>query len=181
MKKILFLLPTIIIFLTLTLVGCEPGPMYKGAVKNQSAEHSSVESATTPTLGQGFQQSASIPADKALIYFYRVPGKTGFAAFSNTDSPPPFGIKANGKTIVTLVRGGYYAYLTEPGQIEFTTFEVGFMAPSSVYSITVDAKAKQAYFIKGAHGKGALGRASLTLVSPEVGANEIGTCQQITQ
>lgn len=180
MKKILFLLPTIII-LTLTLVGCEPGPMYKGSVKNQNTAQSSASSTSESTLAQGFQKSASIPSDKALIYFYRVPGQTGFAAFSNTDSPPPFGIKANGKTIVTLVRGGYYAYLADPGQIEFTTFEIGFMAPSSVSSITLDAKAKQAYYIKGAHGKGALGRASLKLVSPEEGANEIVNCQQITQ
>lgn len=174
MKKILFLLPTIIIFVTLTLVGCEPGPMYKGAVKSQNSEQSLGGSTTASTIGQGFQQQTVIPADKALIYIYRPGGFTGGLAM-------PFGIRVNGKTLITLVQGGYYIYFTEPGQIEFTTFEVGFMAPSSTSSITVDAKVKQTYYLKGAHGKGALGRASLQLVSPQEGANEIVNCKQITQ
>ncbi len=181
MKKFECFLLAIIILGVLVAFGCEQKTGSPFVMKGQPVQQVSDDSTSAPTLGNSFQQSASIPADKTLIYFYRVPGKTGFAAFSNTDSPPPLGIKANGKTIVTLVRGGYYAYLAEPGQIEFTTFEVGFMAPSSVSSITVDAKAKQAYFIKGAHGKGAFGKASLTLVSPEVGASEIVNCQQITQ
>ncbi len=136
------------------------------------------------TLGPSFKQMESIPADKAVVYIYRPSGPissgewftgTGYAA----DIALPFPVKANGKLVTTLVKGGYATYLTEPGQIEFTAFDTGFMAPKSIFSITLDAKAGQAYYLKGAHGKGMAGRAHLTLVAPEVGANEITTCQLI--
>jgi hypothetical protein len=137
-------------------------------------------SASAQAIGPSSPQTGTVPAGKVLIYIYRPPGQTGFAAFSGNDSPPPFGVKANGKTLITLVRGGYYAYLTEPGQIEFTTFEVGFMAPSSVFSIAVDAKAQHTYYLKGRHGKGAFGKAQLEFVSPEVGAQEVANCKLIS-
>jgi hypothetical protein len=92
----------------------------------------------------------------------------------------PFDVKASGKVVTTLVQGGYYAYITEPCQIEFSAFETGFMAPTSVSSITVDAKAGQAYYLKGAHGKGLGGRAHLESVSTEVGVQEIVNCKVIT-
>ena len=115
-----------------------------------------------------------IPADKAVVYIYRPAGSgAGGAAI-------PFGVKANDKVVTTLVQGGYYTYFTEPGNIEFTTFETGPMAPNSQFSVTVDVKAGQAYYIKGAHGKGLGGRANLVSVSPEVGANEIADCKVTT-
>lgn len=148
-----------------------------GNLKGAQVNNSSISAQTT---SPSFHQTANIPSDKTLIYIYRLPGQTGFAAFSGNDSPPPFGVKANGKTLITLARGGYYEYLAEPGQIEFTTFEVGFMAPSSVFSITVDVKAGQAYYLKGRHGKGAFGKANLELVSPEVGAQGLANCKLIS-
>ncbi|MCX5849944.1 MAG: hypothetical protein NTW65_10910 [Deltaproteobacteria bacterium] len=181
MKRLEFLLVPIIILGILVLFGCEQKTGSPFVMKDQPAEQSSGGSTSAPTLGQSFQQSVTIPADKALIYIYRTPAQTGFAAFSSNDAPVPFGVKANGKTLITLVSGGYYTYLAEPGQIEFTTFEVGFMAPSSVFSLTVDAKVQQAYYLKGAHGKGLGGRANLRLVSPEAGASEIANCKLITQ
>lgn len=125
-------------------------------------------------LGLNFKLGETIPADKAVIYIYR-PNSPPFGA----DVKLPFPVKANGKLVTTLVQGGYAAYLIEPGQIEFTAFDTGFMAPSSIFSITLDAKAGQAYYLKGAHGKGMAGRAHLTLVTPEVGASEITNCQLI--
>jgi hypothetical protein len=145
----------------------------RGASPTTSAATSTTASPTVSALGPSFKPGNTIPADKATIYIYRPGGFTGGLAL-------PFGVKVNGKTLIILVQNGYYAYLTEPGQIEFTTFEVGFMAPSSVFSITVDARVQQAYYLKGAHGKGAGGRASLQLVSPEVGANEIANCKLIS-
>ena len=92
----------------------------------------------------------------------------------------PFDVKVNGKAVTTLVPGGYCAYVTELGNIEFTAFEIGFMAPTSTSSISVEAKAGQAYYLKGSHGKGLGGRAHLESVSPEAGANEIAGCKLTT-
>lgn len=183
MKKFEYFLISVIIMCIMILSGCEPAPgspAYKAALRHPE-EQSAGAPASSAALGDNFKQTVTVPDGKALIYFYRLPGQTGFAAISNNDAPPPFGIKANGKTIVTLIRGGYYAYVTDPGRIEFTTFEVGFMAPGSTFSITVDAKAKQAYYIKGIHGKGLGGRARLDAVSPETGASEMVNCKLITQ
>jgi hypothetical protein len=145
---------------------------------------STTGSPTVSTLGPSFKPGETIPADKAIIYVYRPNNPIGagewfFGTGSAADVGIHFPVKANGKLVTTLVKGGYYAYLTEPGQIVFTAFDNGFMAPSSVFSITVDAKAGQAYYLKGAHGKGMAGRARLTLVPPEVGASEITNCQLI--
>jgi len=130
-------------------------------------------STSAPALGPNFKQ-AEIPAGKAVVYIYRPAGSAaGGAAI-------PFGVKANGKIEITLTQGGYYAYVSEPGNIEFTAFDTGFMAPSSIFSITVDAKAGQAYYLKGAHGKGLGGRARLELVSPEAGAQEIANCKSLS-
>ena len=179
MKRLEFLLVPMIIVGILVLFGCEPAPgspAYNSMLRKPPAQQVSGGSTSAQTLGPNFQQSAIIPADKALIYIYR-PNSPLFGA----DGKVPFGVKANGKVVTTLVQGGYYAHISEPGQIEITTFEIGFMAPSSTFSITVDAKANQAYYLKGAHGKGLGGRAHLELVGPEVGANEIANCKLITQ
>ena len=129
---------------------------------------------SAPTLGASFQPTAEIPADKAVVYIYRLAGSgAGGVAM-------PFGVKANGKPVTTLVQGGYYAYVADAGSVEFTAFEIGPMAPTSTSSITVDVKVGQAYYLKGSHGKGLGGRASLAPVSPEAGANEIANCKPIT-
>ena len=119
------------------------------------------------------QQSENMPVDKAIVYIYRPSGSTGGKAM-------PFGVRVSDKVVTTQVQGGYYAYVTEPGNIEFTVFEIGLMAPKSTSSITVDAKAGLVYYLKGSHGKGAGGRAHLESVSPEVGANEIANCKVTT-
>lgn len=94
-----------------------------------------------PAQGSSFQ-GKKIPAGKTVVYIYRPTGSgTGGAAM-------PFGVKANGKVETTLSQGGYYEYVTEPGNVGFTTFEMGFMAPTSQFSVTVDAKAGQAYYLK---------------------------------
>ena len=132
-------------------------------------------SASTQTPGLSSQLGDKIPVDKAVVYIYRPTGPM-FGA----DVKIPFDVKANGEPVTTLVQGGYCAYITEPGQIEFTAFDTGFMAPTSVFSVTVDAKAGLAYYLKGAHGKGIAGRAHLEPVSSEAGANEIANCKVIT-
>lgn len=133
------------------------------------------ESTSTPTLGLSFKQ-IEIPSGKTAVYIYRPVG-----AMFGADMKIPFDVKANGKVLTTLQQGGYYIYIAEPGNIEFSAFDTGFMAPTSVFSVTLDAKSGQAYYLKGAHGKGLGGRAHLELVSPEAGANEIVSCKIITQ
>lgn len=173
MKKLEYLLVPMIMIGILILCGCEkPGAPLP--LRHQGFGFGPTAAPTSsPTLGTSFKQ-AEIPAGKAAVYIYRAAGSgVGSAAM-------PFGIKTNGKDAITLAQGGYYEYVIEPGKAEFTTFEVGFMAPSSQFSVTVDAKSGQAYYLKGTHGKGAMGRAHLEPVSPEVGAGEIVNCKVIT-
>ena len=126
------------------------------------------------TLSSGFHQGEKIPVGKAVVYIYRCAGSgAGGAAI-------PFGVKANSKVLATLAQGGYYAYVTEPGNVEFAAFEIGFMAPTDISFISIDAKADQVYYIKGTHGKGMGGRARLESVSPDVGVNEIANCKLTT-
>src|SRR5208337_3534309 len=88
--------------------------------------------ASNPKVGSTLGSSPKkweIPADKSVVYIYRPVGPM-FGA----DIKMPFEVKANGKVITTLTQGGYYAYVTEPGNIEFGAFDTGFMAPTSVFS-----------------------------------------------
>ena len=171
MKRFKGLLVPMIMVGILVLSGC--GVESRSTLRHQPASQINEGLTSAPTLGASFQQTGTIPADKAIVYIYRPGGLAGGLAI-------PFDVKANGKAVTTLVQGGYYAYLAEPGQIEFTAFDTGFMAPTSIFSITVDAKAGQAYYLKGAHGKGLGGRAHLESVSSEVGANEIVNCKLTT-
>ena len=172
MKKLEPLLVLMIMVGVLVLSGCA-GSMLQ-SLTSGSASSSASAPASVPALGSSFQPTAKIPADKAVVYIYRPTGSgAGGAAI-------PFDVKANGKIVTTLVQGGYCVYVTEPGAIEFTAFDTGFMAPTSTSSITVDAKAGQAYYLKGAHGKGLGGRAHLESASPEVAANEIANCKVTT-
>ena len=175
MKRPERLLVPVIIIGILVLPGCDPAPgtaAYNSMLRRPLAAQVTGGLASAPILGTSFQ-GEKIPADKAVVYIYRPAGSTGGKAM-------PFGVRVSDKVVTTQVQGGYYAYLTEPGNIEFTVFEIGLMAPKSTSSITVDAKAGLAYYLKGSHGKGAGGRAHLELVSPEVGANEIVNCKVIT-
>ena len=172
MKKLEPLLVLMIMVGVLVLSGCA-GSMLQSLTSGSASSSASVP-ASAPALGSSFQPTAKIPADKAVVYIYRPTGSgAGGAAI-------PFDVKANGKVVTTLVQGGYCVYVTEPGAIEFTAFDTGFMAPTSTSSITVDAKAGQAYYLKGAHGKGLGGRAHLESVSPDVGASEVISCKLIT-
>jgi tetratricopeptide (TPR) repeat protein len=129
-------------------------------------------STPVPNLAPG----QTVSANKAVVYIYR---PAPASSFHSSEMKVPFPVEANGKQVTTLVQGGYYAYWTEPGQIVFTAFDTGFMAPKDVCSVTIDAKTGQAYYLKGSHHNGAIGRATLTLVAPEVGASEITSCKLI--
>jgi hypothetical protein len=117
---------------------------------------------SVPTLGSSLKQGEKIPADKAVVYIYRPSGSTR-----------PFLLRVNGKVAIPLKKGLYYAYVTEPGVIEFTAQSYG------TSSMTLDVKAGQTYYLKGSVPPGFTPTPSMVLVSSEVGANEITNCKLI--
>ena len=139
-------------------------------------------STSASTLGASFK-GETIPADKAIVYIYRPSPPGGLAGCVAADVGIPFGLKASGKAVTTLTQGGYYAYVTEPGNIEFTAIEdkySGPLAAKSPFSITLDAKAGQTYYLKGSHTHGLNVSLSLVSVSQGVGSKEIVNCKLIT-
>ena len=114
---------------------------------------STSSSTSTPTFSTSSKPAENIPADKAVVYIYHSGGSNHF-----------FILQANGKNVTGLKKGQYYAYVTEPGTIEFTAKTMG------TCSITLDVKAGQTYYLKGSVPPGFSPTPSLVLVSPEVGA-----------
>ncbi|MGO9212743.1 MAG: hypothetical protein ACLP9S_02490 [Syntrophales bacterium] len=110
--------------------------------------------------GPSFKQVENIPADKVVIYIYHSGG-----------SNHSFFLQANGIDVTALKKGTYYPYVTEPGMIEFTARTMG------TYSITLDAKVGQTYYLKGNVPPGFSPTPSLVLVSTEVGMREIADCK----
>lgn len=115
------------------------------------------------TQGSSSQQAEKIPVGKAVVYIYHSGG-----------SNHRFFLLANSKDVISLRKGQYYTYVTGPGVIEFTAKTMG------TYSITLDAKAGQRYYLKGSVPPGFSPTPSLVSVSPEVGTQEIANCQLIS-
>jgi hypothetical protein len=150
-----FLLPMIIVGI-LVLSGCET---YAPRVKNDPNATPSPKA----TLSSSSQQAEKIPVGKAVVYIYHSGG-----------SNHRFFLQANGKDLTSLRKGLYYTYVTEPGVIEFTAKTMG------TCSITLNAKAGQAYYLKGSVPPGFSPTPSLVSVSSEVGAKEIVDCKPIS-
>lgn len=173
MKRIERLLAPMIMVGILVLSGCASGdstlpPRHHGygiTFKPLAASTSAQApiSTSAPTPGSSFQPGEKIPADKAVVYVYRSGG-----------SNYPFMLRVNGRNIVLLRKGQYYAYVTEPGTIEFTA------QAKLACSIALDTKAGQAYYLKGSVPSGFALTPSLVLVSPEVGAQEIANYKLTT-
>ena len=157
-----FLLPMIMVGI-LVLSGCASGaqtlpprdPGY-GIRLSPKPSSSTPTSTSGPTQGSSSQQAEKIPVGKAVVYIYHSGG-----------SNHRFFLLANGKDVTSLRKGQYYTYVTEPGVVEFTARTMG------ASSITLDAKAGQTYYLKGSVPPGFSPTASLILVSPEAGAQEI--------
>ena len=141
---------------------------------NSTIQSDGLSAATAQTQSDkaNFKQEG-IPAGKAAICLYRpAENVTGGMAV-------PFGVRVNGKNITTLIVGGYYLYISDPGRIEFVVYEVGFMAPKNTSSVVINAQEGQIYYLRGSHGKGAMGRGRLEPVSQGIGASEISGCKAI--
>jgi hypothetical protein len=115
------------------------------------------------TQGSSIKHAEQIPVGKSVVYIYHSGG-----------SNHRFFLQANGKDVTSLRKGLYYRYVTEPGVIEFTAKTMG------TYSITLDVKVGQRYYLKGSVPPGFSPTPSLVLVSPEVGAQETANYQLIS-
>ena len=122
-----------------------------------------------PTLGHVYTKVENVPADKAVVYLYRPSSFIGGGVY--------YDVKANGKEVVTtLYNGGYYPYVTEPREIEFSA------KTESTDAVTIDVKPGQTYFLKGTVGVGFIvGRPHLTVVQPDVAVNEIAECKLLPE
>lgn len=115
--------------------------------------------------GPPFVEITDVPADKGLVYLYRPATPLGCAVI------PP--ITARGKTVTSLRAGGYYPYLCQPGEAEFTA------TTEATSSITIDVKAQRAYYVKETINVGFfVGRPHLMEVPAETAKAEIKDCRK---
>jgi hypothetical protein len=115
--------------------------------------------------GSKFQKTDKIPEGMGLVYIYRPAIRT--AALISSE------VEANGVGIIKLINGGYYPYFSKPGEVEFSA-KVG-----TGSAVTIYVEAGQTYYIKGTIWIDFFvpARPNLTIVPPEVGANEIIGCK----
>jgi hypothetical protein len=107
-------------------------------------------------------------ANKAVVYVYRSPAFVGSAV--------SYTVNASTKPLVKLVNGGYYPYVTNPGEVEI------WAETEAKSSVTVDLKPGDRKYVKGTVGVGFLvGRPSLTLVDPATAQAEIKECKLIAE
>ena len=125
-------------------------------------------SACAPSLGQEYKRIEVVPPNKGIVYIYRPSSFIGGAVY--------YDVKANGKVVTTLYKGGYYPYIADPGEIEFSAKTEG------SDSATIDVKLNQVYYLKGTVGVGFLvGRPHLTVVGADVGEAEIAECKLLPE
>jgi len=118
------------------------------------------------TLGPAFQKTETIPDGVGLVYIYRPDSFFGAAV--------AYDVKVGETVITELPNGGYFAYFSNPGEVEF------WAKTESKSAVTLDIKQNQIYYIKGTIGVGFLvGRPHLMVVTPEVGEKEISECKMI--
>lgn len=124
--------------------------------------------ACAPTLGHVYMKIENVPSDKALVYIYRPSSFIGGGVY--------YDVKANGKVATTLYNGGYYPYVAEPGEIEFSA------KTEATASVTIDAKSGQTHYIKGGVGVGfVVGRPRLRVVTANIAEQEIKECKLIPE
>jgi len=120
------------------------------------------------SLGPVYQKVETVPADRGLVYIYRPSSFVGGGV--------SYDVKVGETPVTTLYNGGYYPYLSAPGEVEF------WAKTESRSAVTLDVKAGETYFLKGTVGVGLLvGRPHLTVVPNETGAGEIAGCKLIPE
>jgi uncharacterized protein DUF2846 len=112
--------------------------------------------------GPAFEPVASVPADKALLYFYR-PASHG-ALYKPT-------ISVNDKAVVALQAKGYFPYLASPGKVRLSITSVGTIATN------LDVAPGQTYYVRAGTVFMGVGVPFIEAVPPETGAQEIRDCK----
>jgi len=113
-----------------------------------------------------FQEVKEIPANKAVVYIFRV-GSYGFAVH--------YTVNANDTPVspVHLYTGGYFVYYADPGKTEFWA-----KVAEGESHIVLDIEAGKSYFIKGSVKMGTIvGRPFLKEVPADVGLKKIKKCK----
>jgi len=120
------------------------------------------------TLGPQFEAVTAVPSGKALVYIYRTPKFAGGGV--------SYEIHHGDKIITRLSSGGYYPYITDPGEVEI------WAKTESRASVTLNLKAGETKYVKGEVGMGFfVGRPKLQVVDNATGAEEITQCKLITE
>lgn len=118
--------------------------------------------------GPQFEAVTAIPSGKALVYIYRTPQFVGSAI--------SFDIHHDDKVITRLTNGGYYPYITDPGEIEL------WAKTEARSSVTLHLQPGETRYVKGAVGVGFfVGRPRLEVVGNITGAKEITACKLIPE
>jgi hypothetical protein len=112
--------------------------------------------------GPAFEPVASVPADKALLYFYR-PASHG-ALYKPT-------VSVNDKAVVALQAKGYFPYLASPGKVRLSITNIGTIATN------LDVAPGQTYYVRAGTVFMGVGVPFIEAVPPETGAKEIRDCK----
>lgn len=114
--------------------------------------------------GPAFKPVQPIPTDKGVVYIYREPGIGGSAVYGT--------VTANAKPITKIQSGGYFPYISKPGNVHF---EVSTEATNEADVLVEAGKEK---YLKTSIGIGFLvGHLKFSEVSPEIGLKEIRECK----
>lgn len=119
---------------------------------------------TAGTLSHEFKKVEEVSGGMGLVYIYRPP---------RVLAPTEYSIKVNGERLIALRNGGYYPYLVKAGTVEFSAKML------HLSSVTIDVEPGEIYYLRGTLALGWVPKPRLTVVSPEVGKEEIAKCRFI--
>ena len=114
--------------------------------------------------GPTFKPVDPIPAGKGVVYIYREYGFTGGGVYGT--------VTANAKPITKIKNGGYFPYVSSPGNVHF---EVKTETTNEADVLVEIGKEK---YLKTTIGVGLIvGHLKFSEVSPEIGKQEISECK----
>lgn len=115
--------------------------------------------------GPPFQKINEIPAGKGLVYIYRPSVMHGAALV-------PY-VVINKLNAIPLKTGGYYPYLSDPGEITIS------VTHTAKRSITINVTAGETYYVKAGTIFMGLGVPYIESVSAELGLSELSNCKRL--
>jgi hypothetical protein len=108
----------------------------------------------------------AVPKDKALVYIYRPELGDGPQA--------RFHVAVGDHSIVYLIRGGYFPYLSPPGEVEF------WAEREARQAITENLRAGHTYYLRGSVSPGLfISRPELEFLPEETATPELEECVRL--